>query len=41
MDVETSSSAFAGTDAEIKIKIFGSKGNVPEKTISGSFEIGR
>ena len=41
MDIETSSSAFAGTDAQIKIKIFGTEGDVPETKISGSFEIGR
>jgi len=41
MVVETSSAPFAGTDAEIKIKIFGTDGNVPERKISGSFERGR
>lgn len=41
MIVETSDSAFAGTDAEIRIKVFGTKGNVPERKISGSFGIGR
>jgi len=41
MIVETSSVPLAGTDANIKIKIFGTKGNVPEKQISGSFEYGR
>jgi len=40
MIVETSDSAFAGTDAEIRIKVFGTKGNVPERKISGSFKIG-
>ena len=41
MIVETSSVAFAGTDAKIHIKIFGSKGNVPERKIDGDFEFGR
>ena len=40
--VETSNSPYgSGTDAEIRIKIFGTKGNVPDRIISGRFEKGR
>ena len=41
MVVKTSGTIGAGTDAEIRIKIFGTKGSVPDKKISGRFEKGR
>ncbi|KAL9973114.1 hypothetical protein ACROYT_G019529 [Oculina patagonica] len=38
--VETSSNDFSGTDAQIKIRVYGTTGNINAREIKGSFETG-
>ncbi|KAL9973113.1 hypothetical protein ACROYT_G019528 [Oculina patagonica] len=38
--VKTSSEPFSGTDAQVKIRVFGTLSNIAEREIRGSFEAG-